>query len=78
MPCKAVEMTAEQFRVYDPLRAEWATPHPAAIPMTPNTEVAALHASEGGAVLHGRQLIGPTRPWLVMQPERSSTEDASD
>jgi hypothetical protein len=60
-------MTFPRFRVYDPLRAEWATPYPAAIPMTGSPNIAALHACESDAVLHSRQIIGPDRPWLVMQ-----------
>lgn len=43
-------------------------PHPAAHPMTAIRSDAALHDSELAAVMHGQQLIGPVRPWLVVQP----------
>jgi hypothetical protein len=65
-------MTAGQFRIYDPLRAEWATPHPAATPMTQDTCTAALHDSEATAIIHGRQVIGSERPWLVIQATRQT------
>ncbi len=67
-PEGAAGSTAPRYRVYDPLRDEWAMPHPAAHPMTAIRPDAALHDSEQAAVMHGRQLIGPVRPWLVVQP----------
>lgn len=67
-PEGAAGSSAPHYRVYDPLRAEWATPYPAVHPMTPNRPDAALHDSEPAAIMHGRQLIGPARPWLVVQP----------
>lgn len=69
-------MNAGQFRIYDPLRAEWATPHPAATPMTQDICTAALHDSEANAVMHGRQVIGAARPWLVIQaaPQSAPSE----
>ncbi len=67
-PEGAAGLSAPRYRVYDPLRDEWAAPIPASHPMTQSRPAAALHDSEPAAILHGRQLIGPGRPWLVMQP----------
>jgi len=61
-------MNASRFRIFDPLANEYATPYPAVLPMTPSPSKAALFDSEPAAVMRSRQLIGPTRPWLVMQP----------
>jgi hypothetical protein len=61
-------MKAASFRVFDPLAGEWATPYPAALPMTGEADTASRFDSEAAAVIHARGLIGPTRPWLVMQP----------
>lgn len=61
-------MTADRFRVFDPLADEWATPYPALQPMTEDAEQAAVFSFEAQAVVFGRKLVGPARPWLVMQP----------
>lgn len=61
-------MNAPRFRVFDPLRDEWAAQCPAALPMTDDATAAAIFDSEAAAVMRGQQLIGPARPWLVMQP----------
>lgn len=61
-------MTAERFRVFDPLASEWAAPYPAAIPMADDVAAAAIFDHEPAAVIRARQLIGERRPWLVMQP----------
>lgn len=61
-------MNAQLFRVFDPLTGEWATPYPAAHPMTDEADAARLFDSEAVAVIHAHGLIGPARPWLVMQP----------
>lgn len=72
MDCHAPEgaagSPAPRFTVYDPLRDEWAAPYPAAWPMTANRSEAIVHPSEQDAVMHGRQLVGPERPWLIAQP----------
>ncbi|MBI3524657.1 MAG: hypothetical protein HY066_09025 [Betaproteobacteria bacterium] len=60
-------MNATRFRIFDPLRDEWVAPYPAAMPMTKNPATAAHFDSEAAAVMRGRQLIGPARPWLVFQ-----------
>jgi hypothetical protein len=56
------------FRIFDPLTNEWVAPYPAAQPMTRIDAEAAIFDCEAAAVMRGRQLIGPRRPWLVMQP----------
>lgn len=61
-------MNAPRFRVFDPLQNEWAAPYPATQPMTGNVAGGAIFDSEAAAVIRGRHLIGPARPWLVMQP----------
>lgn len=61
-------MTAPRFRIYDPMRDEWAAPSPALHPVTGNPSEAAIFSSEAAAIIHARRLIGPSRPWLVMQP----------
>lgn len=61
-------MIASTFRVFDPLANEWATPYPARIPMTDDVTRSATFDFEAHAVIRGRALIGPARPWLVMQP----------
>lgn len=71
MSTDAIHMDAMhplRFRLFDPLRDEWATPHPAAQPMTKDSSRAVLFDSEPTAVMRSRQLIGPDRPWLIMQP----------
>lgn len=67
-PEGAAGSSAPRYRVYDPLRHEWAKPYPAARPMTQNLPESAVHDSEQSAVMHCRQLIGHDRPWLVAQP----------
>jgi hypothetical protein len=62
-------MNAPRFRVFDPLRGEYATPFPALQPMAAGVPSAALFDSEAAAVLRGRELIGSDRPWLVMEPK---------
>lgn len=61
-------MTADRFCVFDPLANEWATPYPAMQPMTEDAGMAAVFNFEAQAVIYGRKLVGPARPWLVMQP----------
>ncbi len=61
-------MSREGYTVYDPLRDEWAAPFPAALPMTAKRAEAAIHPTEPGAVMHGRQLVGSDHPWLIVQP----------
>lgn len=61
-------MNAPRFHIFDPLRNEYATPYPAVLPMTRNPAEAAQFDYEADAVMRSRQLIGPGRPWLVMQP----------
>lgn len=61
-------MTADRFRVFDPLANEWAAPVPAAQPMAGHVAAAAIFDTEPHAVIRARQLIGERRPWLVMQP----------
>lgn len=73
-PEGAAGTTAPRFRVFDPLRAEWATPYPATQPMTSNVAAGAVFDSEAAAVMHSQQLIGPARPWLVMQPVCPTSE----
>lgn len=74
-PCSVTTVAnATRYRVYDPLRAEWAIPFPAVHPMTLDQAAALVHPSEPAALMHGRQLIGPSRPWLVLQPVNSDDE----
>lgn len=61
-------MTAPGYHVFDPLQGEYAAPFPAVLPMTQASSEALLHPAEPSAVLHARQLIGPARPWLTIQP----------
>lgn len=69
-------MTAPGVRIFDPLANEYAAPIPAVLPMTGDTAGAALFDSEPAAIRRSRQLIGSTRPWLVMQPVCALREGA--
>lgn len=53
--------------VYDPVRAEWATPIPSAHLFSPN-QARALQLPYDCAIEWARSLISAERNWLVIQP----------
>ena len=64
MPAATVQ-TDPRFIICDPLREEYVAPFPSVLSMTDSLATAAQFDSEAAAVVRGRQLIGPDRPWLT-------------
>lgn len=61
-------MNAPRFRVFDPLANEWAGAGPSVRPMLEDAAKAAIFDSKAAAIIRSRELIGPDRPLLIMQP----------